>query len=116
MRNFIQPGNNVTLLAPTGGVVSGQGVLIGDLFGVALADAAAGARVALQVTGVVEMLKAAGTIAPGARVFWDAAAGRVTTTVTGNRCIGHHVGETANDGAAGAPIRVLLGSPNALGA
>jgi predicted RecA/RadA family phage recombinase len=116
MRNFIQPGNNVTLLAPTGGVISGQGVLIGDLFGVALADAVAGARVALQVTGVIELLTAAGTIAPGARVFWDAAAGRVTTTATGNRCIGHHVGETANDGAASVPIRVPLGSPNAIGA
>jgi hypothetical protein len=70
----------------------------------------------LQVTGVIELLKAAGTIAPGARVFWDAAAGRVTTTAIGNRCNGHHVGEVANDGSAGAPIRVLLGSPNPIGA
>ncbi|MFQ3623607.1 MAG: DUF2190 family protein [Acetobacteraceae bacterium] len=116
MRNFVSPGNTVTLLAPAGGVASGDGLVVGDLFGVAIASAPSGERVALQVTGVVELPKAAGTVNPGSRVFWDASAGRVTTTATGNRCIGHHVGEAANSGAAGSPIRVLLGSPNATGA
>lgn len=38
MRNYIQPGDNLTLNAPAA-VISGQGVQIGDLFGVANGDA-----------------------------------------------------------------------------
>jgi predicted RecA/RadA family phage recombinase len=34
MKNFLQTGNSVTVPAPTGGVASGVGVLIGALFGV----------------------------------------------------------------------------------
>lgn len=35
MKNFIQRGDMITVTAPTGGVTSGQGVLVGNLFGVA---------------------------------------------------------------------------------
>ena len=34
-KNFIQPGRVVTLVAPTGGVLSGQAVQVGALFGIA---------------------------------------------------------------------------------
>lgn len=43
MRNFVQPGLNVTVIA-SGGVSSGDGVLIGSLFGVATGDAAGAPR------------------------------------------------------------------------
>lgn len=33
MKNFIQRGDVITVTAPTGGVSSGQGVLVGNLFG-----------------------------------------------------------------------------------
>jgi predicted RecA/RadA family phage recombinase len=35
MKNSIQRGDMITITAPTGGVTSGQGVLVGNLFGVA---------------------------------------------------------------------------------
>jgi len=107
MRNYVQPGDTVTVQT-TSAVVSGQPVLIGDLFGVAVADAAANTPFELQVSGVVTLRKAAGTVNPGVRVFWDNTAQRVTTTATGNRCIGHHVGLTANTGGDNTDILVLL--------
>ena len=115
MRNFVQKGETITVIAPAT-VVSGQGVLVGALFGVAITGAASGAPVEIQVSGVINLPKAAGSIGAGARVFWDNATGRVTTTNTGNQCIGIHVGLTANAAADGTPIPVLLGGPNAVAA
>jgi predicted RecA/RadA family phage recombinase len=107
MRNFVQVGDTVSVQTANA-VVSGQSVLVGDLFGVAVADAAANTPFELQVTGVVTLRKATGTINPGVRVFWDNTAQRVTTTATGNRCIGYHVGLTANTGGDNTDILVLL--------
>jgi len=107
MKNYVQDGNTVTVPAPAN-VVAGQGVLVGDLFGVAMHDAASGALVEIRVTGVVTLRKAAGTINPGVRVFWDPSVGRVTTTPSGNRCIGYHVGTTANTSGVDSDILVLL--------
>jgi len=107
MKNYVQDGNTVTVTAPAN-VVAGQGVLVGDLFGVAMHDASSGALVEIRVTGVVTLKKASGTINPGVRVFWDSAASRVTTTATGNRCIGYHVGTAANTGGDNTDILVLL--------
>ena len=39
------PGHTITVAAPTGGVLSGNGVLIGTLFGIAQYDAVEGADV-----------------------------------------------------------------------
>jgi predicted RecA/RadA family phage recombinase len=43
MKNFIQPGDVVTVTAPTGGVTSGQLVVISAIVGVAATTQAAGA-------------------------------------------------------------------------
>ncbi|MFZ1415230.1 MAG: DUF2190 family protein [Defluviicoccus sp.] len=42
MKTYVQPGHTLTITAPSGGVTSGHGVLIGTLFGIAQADAAEG--------------------------------------------------------------------------
>lgn len=107
MRNYVQAGDVMTVAAPAN-VSAGAGVIVGGLFGVALSDALSGALVQINTTGVVTLLKAAGTINPGVRVFWDNAASRVTTTAAGNFCIGFHAGTVANSGAAGTDILVLL--------
>ncbi|MEO5376156.1 MAG: DUF2190 family protein [Alphaproteobacteria bacterium] len=88
MRNYIQPGNVLTVPAPAGGVLGGDGVLIGALFGIASHDAAEGEDLSLQVTGVVDLPKAAGALAVGARVYFDATSRSVTATDTGNTLIG----------------------------
>ena len=107
MRNFKQRGDRLTIIA-AGTVASGATVLFGDLVGIALHDATSGQQLTLQTEGVVTMRKAAGTINPGVRVFWDASASRVTTTPTSNRCIGYHAGQVANSGADNTDIEVLL--------
>jgi predicted RecA/RadA family phage recombinase len=115
MRNFVQKGEAITVAAPAT-VVSGQGVLVGDLFGVAITAASSGALVEIQTEGVVTLPKAAGSIGAGVRVFWDNTNGNVTTTTTNNRCIGWHVGTAANAGDAGTGLLVKLGRPNAVAA
>lgn len=89
MRNFVQPGDTVTLTAPSGGLASGAGCLIGALFGVAAADAAAGAEVELVTRGVFDLPKASGvSFTAGAKVYWDATAKAVTVTAEGNSLVG----------------------------
>lgn len=88
MKNFVQPGDSLNVLAPYA-VTSGQGALVGGLFGVAAFDAANGVAVELQVEGVFDLTKEpALAIAQGARVFWDNTNRRVTTTSNGNFPIG----------------------------
>ena len=55
-KNYIQPGRVVTVAAPTGGVSSGDGVLVGSLFGVAQHDAVESEDVELLTEDVVEIL------------------------------------------------------------
>ena len=104
MINYIQPGDIVTLIAPAT-VSSGDGFVVGTLFGVAVRDAASGADVDARITGVLELPKAAGAITQGAAVYWDNTAKNVTTTATGNTLIGAAV-LAASSGAATARIRL----------
>lgn len=105
MRNYIQPGNVVTVPAPAGGVLGGDGVLIGALFGVASHDAVEGEDFSLQVTGVVDLPKANEAITLGARVYFDATSHVVTATDTGNTLIGVAVAAAA---AGDALVRLRL--------
>lgn len=88
MKTFIQPGDSLTVTAPYA-VTSGQGVLVGALFGIAAYDAALGATVEIQTQGVFDISKQpALAITAGARVFWDDTNRRLTTTATGNYQVG----------------------------
>ncbi len=99
MKNFVAVGNILTLPAPAA-LTSGQGALIGSIFGVAQKDASNGEDVAILVTGVFELPKAASQAwTVGAKVYWDNAAKNTTTTVSGNTLIG--VAVKAVGGAAG---------------
>ncbi|MBF0190222.1 MAG: DUF2190 family protein [Magnetococcales bacterium] len=87
MKNFIQPGDIVTVAAPAA-VSSGGGVLVGTLFGVAVSDAASGDNLEMITEGVVDLPKAAVAITQGAKVYWDNTAKNVTTTVGTNTLVG----------------------------
>ena len=68
-------------------VVSGQGLLIGNLFGICIGAAAAGANVNMRTCGVFDIAKNAGdTFAVGDKVFWNAATliGAVTVNAIGD--------------------------------
>lgn len=105
MKNFIQSGNIVPVAAPSGGVISGGGVLIGNLFGIANITAAEGAPIEMSTVGVFDLTKAAGAIAVGAKVYWDAAAKVATGTASTNALIGTAIVGAASGDAA---VRVRL--------
>ena len=90
MRNFIQPGDSLAIAVPySGGVTSGQGLLVGALFGVAAIDGAQNAVIEAATQGVFDLTKEpALAITAGARVFWDNTNRRLTTTATGNFQVG----------------------------
>ena len=88
MKNFVAVGNILTLPAPAA-LTSGQGALIGSIFGVAQKDASNGEDVAILVTGVFELPKAASQAwTVGAKVYWDNTAKEATKTTTSNTLIG----------------------------
>ena len=101
MRNFVQEGRSLTATAPAGGVISGGGVKIGDLFGVSAVTAAEGEQFEMKVEGVYRLPKAAQAIDEKVKVYWSTANKNVTTTASGNTLIGH-----STDAAAEAATHV----------
>lgn len=101
MKNYVQKGDTVTVIAPTD-VASGDGVLVGSLFGIATSSALAGAEVEIQTVGVNTMAKVpAQAWAQGAPVYWDNAAKNVTTTAGSNTKIGVAILAAANPSTVG---------------
>ena len=88
MKNFLMEGKTLTLTAPYA-LTSGQGLLVGSLFGVASADAAISTEVEALTDGVFTLTKATGAAwTVGALIYWDNAARNCTTTVATNKLIG----------------------------
>ena len=113
MKTYIQPGDSLTVTAPYA-VTSGQGVLVGALFGIAAFDAAISTAGEVQTKGVFDVTKEpALAITAGARVFWDNTNRRITTTATSNFQVGI---ATQAALAADATVRVLLQRAPASGA
>jgi predicted RecA/RadA family phage recombinase len=107
-KNYIQPGHTITVAAPTGGVLSGQGVLIGTLFGIAQYDAVEGAEVEILTEGVVEIGKTSALqIGVGDRLFWDATNKVVNKTATAQVCVGVAVSAAANPSGT---VKMKLGA------
>lgn len=88
MKNFIQPGAVLTLLAAAV-VLSGEAVLVGKIFGVALSSVAAGASGEFQTEGVHELpVLSTDVVTVGAPLYWDVANKRLTVTVASNTRVG----------------------------
>lgn len=107
MKNYVQPGNTITLTAPYA-VASGDGLLVGSIFGVAAGTAALGEAVEAALNGVYDLKKVASQAwAAGDKVYWDNTAREATKTTTSNTLIG--VAVVAVAGGAGDTIgRVRL--------
>lgn len=107
MKNYVQPGHKITLTAPYA-VTSGDGLLVGAIFGVASATAAISEAVEAAVTGVFDLKKTASQAwSPGDKVYWDNTAKETTKTVGSNTLIGVAVDAVGN-GAAETIGRVRL--------
>ena len=108
MKTYIAPGHSITITAPSGGVTSGQGVLIGTLFGIAQADAAEATEAEILTAGVVEIGKTSALqIDVGDRLFWDATNKVVNKTATAQVCVGIAVAAAANPSAT---VKMKLGA------
>lgn len=104
MKNYVQDGDVLTLVAPYA-VASGGGALVGAIFGVAANTVANGAEGEFCLIGVFDLPKANGAVTQGQKLYWSDANKNVTTTATNNTLIG--VAATA--AAAGdATARVRL--------
>lgn len=70
-------------------LTSGQGLLLGAIFGVVAGAVLSGATGVLLLTDVHELPKATGQAwTVGAKLYWDDTAKKVTTTSTSNTLIG----------------------------
>lgn len=80
---------NITLIAPAGGVTSGVPVLIGGLFGVPVASAAATEQFVLQRTGAYVINKlSTDVVTQGQLLYWDNTNFRLTTTASTHKLVG----------------------------
>lgn len=108
-KNYVQPGNTLTFVAPSGGVTSGEGYLHGDLVVVAQETALVGENYEGMVVGVHEMTKLSGDnmATVGARIHWDNTNKRWTTTAgTGTRTAGT-VAKVAGAGVTTVQVRLM---------
>ncbi|VDC31416.1 DUF2190 family protein [Pseudogemmobacter humi] len=101
MRNYIMPGEHLTITAAAP-ITSGQLVVVGDIVGVAQGDAEIGDDVVIVRRGIFELPKtSAQAWTVGAKVYWDAGNSLVTTTASGNKLIGAAAGVAANPSSFG---------------
>lgn len=105
MKNYVNAGANLTV-ALAAAAVSGDGVLIGTIFGVAQGDGAIGDDIVIVRAGVFDLPKLeAQAWTAGAKVYWDNGNSQCTTVASGNTLIGAAVIAAANPSTEG---RVLL--------
>lgn len=114
MKNYIQGGDTLVLTAPAN-KTSGQGVLVGSIFGVAVHDAASGAALSIKTTGCYELTKVgsqAWTV--GAPIYWDNANSRCTNVDEDTVLIGvaiEAVGSGANETLGKVRLNGSFGHP-----
>jgi predicted RecA/RadA family phage recombinase len=115
MKNFIQSGDTITVTAPAD-VSSGDGVLVGDIFGVAAFDAKSGDDVEIKTTGVFELAKtsAQAWASVGTAIYWDNSNKVVTSTASTNKLIGVNVATAANPSDTGTVrLNGIFSAPSA---
>ena len=104
MKNFVQEGDILTVVAPAA-VLSGAGVLVGTIFGIAQTDAASGAEVAIKRKGVFTHAKtSAEAWTAGAKIYWDNTNKVFTSTAGTNQLVGAAVAAATNPSATGTVL------------
>jgi predicted RecA/RadA family phage recombinase len=96
MKYFSQEGEVLDLTTPVGGVTSGNGYQVGQIFGVACKSITAAEQVAdatikfpALVRGVAQLTKVGSQAwTEGELIYWDDGNARCTSVPTGNRLIG----------------------------
>lgn len=101
MKTYQSSGLQVSVTA-LAAATSGEGMLIGSLFGVAQADAAIGETVALVTEGIIEHGKtSAQAWSVGDKIYWNDSTKKMTTADSGNTLVGVAVAAAANPSSTG---------------
>lgn len=108
MKNYIQAGESLELLAPYD-VTSGAGLLVGSIFGIAT-DAALSGNPVITVTEGVYDLAALSTDSAtvGTKAYWDNTNKRITVTSSGNTYVGVFVKAKAGGAQGDTTAQVRL--------
>ena len=106
MKNHVQKGDVITVPTPAGGIASGEGLIIGNIFGIAAYAAAVGDPLELATTGVYQLPKAtAAVLTVGARVAWDNTAKKINVPGTRRFPVGIST-EAAGNGITSVAVRL----------
>jgi len=106
MKTYIQNGQVITVTTPAGGIASGDGLIVGNIFGVAAYSAAEGDPLELATTGVYKLPKAtAAVLTVGARVAWDNTAKNINVFGAGRFPVGIAT-EAAGNGITSVAVRL----------
>jgi len=105
MRNFVQPANVVGVRAPRD-LKSGDGFVLGVMFGIATVDTKSGGVVQAMIEGAVALKKAAGLVPPeGSAVSFDETTQELVGT--GGKVIGICIEGSSPDNPAEAWVKLL---------
>lgn len=113
-KNYIQPGDTLTVMAPAD-VVSGGGVLVGNIFGVAQFSAKNGEPVEIKTTGVFELDKvsAQAWATVGLEIYWDASAKKLTSVAGTNKLVAVNTATAENPSGTGVVrLNGVFGMPS----
>ncbi len=103
--NYVLSGKVVPIVAPRD-LESGQGLLMGSLFGIVGNTVKAGESTELYLDEVYRLPKAQGVITWGQPIYWDGVAQGVTTTSGTNRLIGASVQNVPDPLATHVEVRL----------
>lgn len=102
MQNYLGDGDQLQLPSAPAPLVSGQGLLVGAMFGVVLASVAEGQPYELWLKGIYQLPKNASEVwTVGVALYWDNANLLVTVTSAGNTRIGVATAPTVNPSGLG---------------
>jgi predicted RecA/RadA family phage recombinase len=106
MQNYVQPGHTITLAAPYDRL-SGEGAMVGAIFGVAAGDVLNTVEGEFTLVGVFDLAKdTADAFSVGDRVYWDDTQKNcVNSTTEGDLEIGVAIAAAAE---AATTVRVRL--------
>ena len=100
MRNFIQPGDTITLKAPSN-IASGEGILLGAIFGIACNDAYENNEVEVKLDGVFHLNKIVTEgWNVGGLVYWNESK-KLATSEQNNNLIGVAIEASLNPSTIG---------------
>lgn len=105
MKYFVQPGNVVSVTAPRA-LKSGDGFVVGKLFGICANDVAINLVAEAMIEGVVALKKAGGvTPTEGGAILFDETT--QTIVATGGKLIGYCVEVSSPDDATYSLVKLI---------